>query len=89
MFKENFYVCRAAVNVELHDENFAAQSFEYAAGFESVKWPKIASGQNVTHTAIVRPKASGLFNFTHATVTYLVNEKSDRVQVSSFISSMT
>jgi translocon-associated protein subunit beta len=70
------------VNVNLVDNNFPEDSFEYASGFRTVKWAKIPAGQNVSHTAIVKPKASGMFNFTHATIAYLPSEKTDRVQVS-------
>lgn len=72
---------QAALNVNLQDENFPVADFEYVSGHRSVKWPKIASGANVTHTAIVRPKITGPFDFTFATVSYMPNEKSEKPQV--------
>ena len=30
---------------------------------------------------IVRPKFSGLFNFTHATISYVANERTQRIQI--------
>jgi translocon-associated protein subunit beta len=69
------------LNVNLVDENFPEPDFAYVSGFRSVKWPKIASGSNVTHTAVVRPRITGQFTFTHATVQYLPNEKAEKPQV--------
>ena len=70
-----------ALGVKLKDENFPKAEFELVSGFESVKWARIPPQSNVTHIAVVRPKVPGLFNFTHATVTYTANEKSPKVQV--------
>jgi translocon-associated protein subunit beta len=72
---------QAALNVQLQDENFPPSDFEYASGFRSVKWTKISSGSNVTHVAIVRPRMTGVFNFTSATVSYLQNDKSEKPQI--------
>ena len=71
----------AALNVNLQDENFPAGKFEYVDGFSTVNWPKIPASSNVTHTAVVVPKTVGLFNFTHATVSYLSNDKATKSQV--------
>ncbi len=73
------------MNVKLEDNNFPEGSFEYASGYKAVAWPKIAPGSNVTHTVIVRPKTIGMFTFTSATVSYLPNDKTDRVQVRYFL----
>jgi len=72
---------QAALNVEMTDENFPATDFDYMSGFRSVKWPKIASGSNVTHVAVVRPKFSGPANFTSAVVSYLPNDKAEKPQI--------
>lgn len=72
---------QAALNVQLRDDNFPESDFSYASGFRSVKWPKVMSGSNVTHVAIVRPKTTGLFNFTSAAVSYLPNDKADKPQI--------
>jgi hypothetical protein len=71
----------AALIVNLQDENFPAGKFEYVDGFSTVNWPKIPASSNVTHTAVVVPKTVGLFNFTHATVSYLSNDKATKSQV--------
>jgi len=72
---------QAALNVQLKDDNFPETDFIYASGFKSVKWPKVMSGSNVTHVAIVKPKVTGLFNFTHAEVSYFPNDKADKPQI--------
>jgi len=70
-----------ALNVQLKDANFPSEYFEYVSGFSSVQWPKISPASNVSHVAVVRPRVAGVFNFTHATVSYVANEKLNRVQV--------
>lgn len=72
---------QAALNVEMNEENFPAADFDYMSGFRSVKWPKIASGSNVSHVAVVRPKFSGPANFTSATVSYLPSDKAEKPQI--------
>ena len=74
-------VLSAALRDQLEYNNFPADKFEYVSGFNQAKWAKIQPSTNVSHVAIVRPKVIGLFNFTHATVTYTSNEKSSKVQV--------
>jgi translocon-associated protein subunit beta len=74
-----------ATSVKLVDENFPAERFEYVSGFNTVRWPKVLPHSNVSHVAVVRPRFVGALNLTHATVTYLPNEKSQRVQVNFFI----
>jgi len=69
-----------AVNVQLKDTNFPSDKFEYVSGFNTVQWSKISPASNVSHVAVVRPKMIGLFNFTHASVTYTANDKTARVQ---------
>jgi len=70
-----------AVNVQLKDDNFPADKFDYVSGFNKVLWQKISPASNVTHVAVVRPSMLGPLNFTHAAVTYTANEKTNRVQV--------
>jgi translocon-associated protein subunit beta len=76
-----FLFFRPAFEVKIHDDNFPSDKFEYIQGFPTSKWPKLSPSSNVSHIAIVRPKFSGSFNFTHATVSYIANERSKRVQV--------
>ena len=72
---------RPAFEVKIQDDNFPSDKFDYIQGFPTTKWPKLSPSSNVSHIAIVRPKFSGSFNFTHATVSYIANERSKRVQV--------
>ena len=50
-------------------------------GFSSANWAKIAPETNVSHVTVVRPKVIGAYNFTHATVSYLANDKATTPQV--------
>uniref|UniRef100_A0A915N5W2 Electron transfer flavoprotein subunit beta n=1 Tax=Meloidogyne javanica TaxID=6303 RepID=A0A915N5W2_MELJA len=62
---------RTALKVTMDDRNsFPTQSFEIVKGFLHVHWEEIASGENVTHSVIVRPRTFGIFNYTSAMVTY-------------------
>uniref|UniRef100_A0A2P2HWL1 Translocon-associated protein subunit beta n=1 Tax=Hirondellea gigas TaxID=1518452 RepID=A0A2P2HWL1_9CRUS len=70
-----------ALNVQLTDAGFSSENFEIAAGQLQVKFDRIAPGANVTHSIVVRPTKSGLFNFTAAEVSYLPSEDSVDVQV--------
>lgn len=72
---------QAAMNVQLRDDNFPEYDFTYTSGFRSVKWPKISSGSNVTHVAVVVPKVTGLYNFTHAAVSYMPNSHAEKPQI--------
>ena len=71
---------QAAANVRLVDENFPSDKFEYVSGYNTVRWARVLPHANVSHVAVVRPKFVGLLNLTHASVSYLPNEKSSRVQ---------
>jgi len=72
---------QAAINVKLIEDNFPHDEFQYVSGFRQVIWPKIAPGSNVTHLAIVKPLITGEFDFTPATVKYLPNDKTQKVQI--------
>ena len=76
-----FLISRPALNVNLQDANFPKEYFEYVEGFSTINWPKIPATTNVSHTAVVKPTVVGLFNITHATVSYLPNEKTTKSQV--------
>ena len=73
---------RPALNVNLQDENFPKEYFEYVEGFNSINWLKVPATTNVTHTIVVKPHVVGLFNITHAVISYLPNEKTSISQVS-------
>jgi len=66
----------SALEVQLKDDSFPAESFEVVSGAFSVGWSRIAPGTNVTHALITRPLKSGVFNFTAAQVTYKPSEDS-------------
>lgn len=72
---------RPALNVKLQDENFPAEYFEYATGFNVAQWARIPPKSNVDHVVVVSPKMPGMFNLTSAVVTYLSSEKATKVQV--------
>ncbi|RNA25209.1 translocon-associated subunit beta [Brachionus plicatilis] len=69
-----------ALNVKLQDENFPAEYFEYASGFNVAQWGRIPPKSNVDHVVVVSPKLPGMFNLTSAVVTYLPSEKASKVQ---------
>jgi len=72
---------QAAFDVTIKDENFPTDYFDYIEGFPTVQWPKLSQSSNVSHVVIVRPKVPGVFNITSALVSYIANEKTQRVQV--------
>uniref|UniRef100_A0AAX7VBK5 Signal sequence receptor, beta n=1 Tax=Astatotilapia calliptera TaxID=8154 RepID=A0AAX7VBK5_ASTCA len=64
----------AALEVELSDDSFPPEDFGIVSGMLNVKWDRIAPASNVSHTVVLRPLKAGYFNFTSATVSYLVQE---------------
>lgn len=71
----------AAIAVTLSDESFPSGDFNVVQGLPSAKWRSIAPGSNVSHTLILSPLKSGVFNFTAAQVTYKPNEDATELQV--------
>ncbi|CAG0913329.1 unnamed protein product [Notodromas monacha] len=71
-----------AVEVRMTDVNFPTDDFEIVAGHVTdVKFDRVGPGSNVSYAVVVRPKASGYYNFTVAQVTYLPSEGAENVQV--------
>ncbi|XP_038643107.1 translocon-associated protein subunit beta [Scyliorhinus canicula] len=69
----------AALDVELSDDSFPPEDFGIVSGMLTVKWDRIAPASNVTHTVVLRPLKAGYFNFSSATISYLVQEGSQVV----------
>lgn len=60
----------AATHVNVVDQGFPAEAFDLVSGKLDVSLDRIAPQTNVSHVAVVRPRAHGYFNFTAAEVTY-------------------
>jgi hypothetical protein len=69
------------LNVNLQDAIFLKEYFEYVEGFSTINWPQIPATANFSPTVVVKPTVVGLFNITHATISYLPNEKTTKIQV--------
>lgn len=73
---------RTAFRVTLNDQDsFPTQSFEIIKGLLNVNWKKIAPGDNVTHSVVVRPRSYGTFNYTSAIVTYYPSEEAKEARI--------
>lgn len=73
---------QTALKVTLNDQNsFPTQSFEIIRGSLYVRWERIAPGENVTHSVVVRPRSYGIYNYTSAIVTYYPNKNAKEVRI--------
>lgn len=64
----------AAVGVELVDQGFHPEAFEFAGGHLPAKFDRIPPQSNVSHVFIVRSLKYGYFNFTSAQATYKTSD---------------
>lgn len=64
----------AAVGVELIDQGFHPDAFEYVGGHVPAKFDRILPQSNVSHVVVVRPLKFGYFNFTSAQATYKTSD---------------
>lgn len=69
-----------AFDVRLEDATFP-EEFPVVSGYLDVRLARISQQTNVSHTVVFRPTTTGVFNISHATVTYLKTRNSDSVQV--------
>ncbi|VDO36462.1 unnamed protein product [Brugia timori] len=74
---------KAALRVALDDrDGFPTQTFDVIQGLLQVRWERIAPGNNVSHSVVVRPRAVGAFNYSSAQITYYPTEDAKEVRVS-------
>ncbi|KAG8182659.1 hypothetical protein JTE90_019684 [Oedothorax gibbosus] len=72
----------AAHNIVLKDSSFPESDFETIIGFLNMKVDRIGPNSNISHTVVLRPKRTGLFNFSAAEVTYRYSENGPEIQSS-------
>ena len=73
---------KPARTVVLDDRNaFPTQYFEIVKGLLQVSWERIAPGEKVTHSVVIRPRSSGAFNVTSAVVTYFPTESAKEARI--------
>ncbi|XP_003382402.1 PREDICTED: translocon-associated protein subunit beta-like [Amphimedon queenslandica] len=63
-----------ARDVKLTDDSFSSTDFELVHGLMSVSWDRIPNSGNVTHTVILRPLSSGIYNISWGSLSYISNE---------------
>ncbi|CDW57601.1 electron transfer flavoprotein, beta subunit [Trichuris trichiura] len=67
---------KAAVDVELKDDNFVESQFRLVRGSSNARWSRIPGSANVSHVLVVVPLEYGSINYTAAKITYRPNEES-------------
>ena len=74
----------AARDIKIVDNTFPSDRFELINGFLTFTIPEVAPGANVTHAAVVRPRANswGPHQFGPAEVEYKQNE-ADQIQLAT------
>ena len=72
---------RPAFEIELKDEGFPEEDFVHKIGSVSAGWSHLAPNANITHSVIVQPKTSGLFNFSTALISYKEQQDDKKVRV--------
>eukprot|EP00343_Euplotes_focardii_P007087 CAMPEP_0205822890 /NCGR_PEP_ID=MMETSP0206-20130828/14475_1 /ASSEMBLY_ACC=CAM_ASM_000279 /TAXON_ID=36767 /ORGANISM="Euplotes focardii, Strain TN1" /LENGTH=201 /DNA_ID=CAMNT_0053119545 /DNA_START=42 /DNA_END=647 /DNA_ORIENTATION=+ len=63
----------AAHNVALVDDSFASDNFEAVEGLKTAEWPRIAAGESVVHSYVVKPVEVGRVLVGIAYATYEEN----------------
>lgn len=64
----------AAVDVEVIDQGFQPDAFEYVGGHVPAKFDRIAPQSNISHVIVVRSLKYGYFNFTSAQASYKTSD---------------
>ncbi|OQV16475.1 putative Translocon-associated protein subunit beta [Hypsibius exemplaris] len=67
----------AAFDVQLDEQNFQKEDFDFVSGLTRVSWDRIPAGSNVTHTLTIQPKDYRIFNFTATRIQYRTAEAGD------------
>jgi len=73
----------AATDILISDSSFSEEHFDLISGILKFTVPRLGPGSNITHSAVVRPKAGiwGRFNFTAGDVSYMTDETSKEPQI--------
>uniref|UniRef100_A0A1I8F2I8 Translocon-associated protein subunit beta n=2 Tax=Macrostomum lignano TaxID=282301 RepID=A0A1I8F2I8_9PLAT len=67
---------KAAQNLQLEEEGFPSDYFELKAGLLRARWASLPAGANVSHSVVLTPLQSVMFNVSQATVRYRASEDS-------------
>ncbi|XP_074604846.1 signal sequence receptor beta [Brevipalpus obovatus] len=72
----------SAIDIRIDDASLPEEHFQVVSGLPRFTIPRLAGGQNMTHTVVFRPKLGvwGRFNFTSSEITYLPREEAKERQ---------
>eukprot|EP00011_Vannellida_sp_DIVA3-517-6-12_P009883 CAMPEP_0114611794 /NCGR_PEP_ID=MMETSP0168-20121206/4298_1 /TAXON_ID=95228 ORGANISM="Vannella sp., Strain DIVA3 517/6/12" /NCGR_SAMPLE_ID=MMETSP0168 /ASSEMBLY_ACC=CAM_ASM_000044 /LENGTH=202 /DNA_ID=CAMNT_0001822775 /DNA_START=53 /DNA_END=661 /DNA_ORIENTATION=- len=71
----------AAYNVALVDDSFGSEHFEPVEGLKTAEWPRIAAGESVVHSFVVKPVEVGRVLVGVAYATYAENSSGRNMRV--------